>query len=868
MNQNKAAYEDLQRKLLETERLVDALRKHEVDAVVGEKSIAVIQLREAVAQLKEVSNIVEEKELALRKSQERYRAVADGTPLAIWVHDEQGNLVYINRAYQQFFGVSLEQARDMQWQDLVHPADLEEYSSSFREANQRHQSFRAQARVMRSDGQMRWIESYGQPRFFEDGSFRGMAGSSVDITERRQAEEEVERHRVRLQKLVDEKTADLRRSQTRLKTAIDATGGGIYEYNYPVDSSLYCSKRWAEMLGYAKDELPAWDAFMEWLADQVHPEDAPYVRDTNSDFLEGRIAHYDIEFRIKHKSGEWRNVESLEYTVERDGNGKAKHVVGILLDITERKRMEAQLMRAQKMEAMGQLAGGIAHDFNNMLQVITGFAYRTLRQLPTDSPVSENIEHIQQAARSAAGLTQQLLAFSSKQILRPRVISLNQLVKKTAGMLRRSLREDISVSSELQGNLSYIKADPVQLEQAMMNMAVNAQNAMPNGGLLHFETADVTLKQDHPYDKDPVPAGAYVMLAISDTGSGMDEITVERIFDPFFTTSPAGTGTGLGLSSAYGVIRQSGGVIRVYSTPGDGATFKIYLPRSTGPLDEDTRLVESFQLATAAKTILVVEDNTLAREFTADELNDLGYTVLQAADSDEALTVSRGHAAEIDLLLTDVILPGASGLEVSRLLTRERPEMATLFMTGYDVNEIFKEGKLIEGVRVLNKPFSPQQLAQELGRMLHDGQSRPQAHQAKARTASASSAANQAVDQRESRARKILIVDDEEIMAGSIAMMMKHEGYETQTAFDGMQALQAAAEFQPDFVLMDIKLPDMDGYELANRIKTTSGCENTRLIACSGYNPQEGKEGVFDEYLIKPLNFDKLHLLFEDGPAA
>jgi signal transduction histidine kinase/ActR/RegA family two-component response regulator len=375
-----------------------------------------------------------------------------------------------------------------------------------------------------------------------------------------------------------------------------------------------------------------------------------------------------------------------------------------------------QLLQSQKMEAIGRLAGGIAHDFNNLLTVIAGQTYM-LRNQTGAGPVREGVERIESTAERAAELIRQLLAFSRKQVLQPGVLRLNAIVESMAPMLTRVIGEDVDLTTRLEPKLRHVKADPTQIEQVIMNLAVNARDAMPDGGQLTLETANVTV--DSPYkDQNPdVTPGAYVMLAVSDTGTGMDAETRRRLFEPFYTTKEPGKGTGLGLSTVYGIVKQSGGHIWVYSEPGHGATFKIYLPvvcesadvASVAPPDDVPRGTE---------TILLVEDEGEVRALVRQVLQERGYRVVEASSPREALRLASDTAAPIDLLLTDVIMPQMTGRALADLVTGDRPGTPVLFMSGYADSAVVEHGVLQAGRAYLQKPFTPMQLARVVRRVL------------------------------------------------------------------------------------------------------------------------------------------------------
>ena len=380
---------------------------------------------------------------------------------------------------------------------------------------------------------------------------------------------------------------------------------------------------------------------------------------------------------------------------------------------------EKQLVQSQKLEAVGRLAGGISHDFNNLLTVILGYSDIMKRNLPDGDPLRRNLDEITRASERAASLTRQLLAFSRKQVMMPKVFDLNTVVSEIEKMLRRMIGEDIELRVTAESDLGNIKADPVQLEQVLMNLVVNARDAMPKGGKLSIETANVYLDESYSQDHVSVVPGHYVMLAISDTGCGMDEETRQRIFEPFFTTKEQGKGTGLGLSTVYGIVKQSGGNIWVYSEEGHGTTFKIYFPRVTAEAEEYRRAAHAFEVEGGSETILLVEDAEWVRTLARQVLESAGYRVLEAGNADAAIKLcERINGDRIDLLLTDVVMPGMSGNDMSRILLAKHPGMPVLYMSGYTDDAIVQHGVLEAGINFLQKPFTPAALALKVREVL------------------------------------------------------------------------------------------------------------------------------------------------------
>jgi PAS domain S-box-containing protein len=398
-------------------------------------------------------------------------------------------------------------------------------------------------------------------------------------------------------------------------------------------------------------------------------------------------------------------------------DGRLTGTMGVITDITQRKRLEELLRESQKMEAIGRLAGGIAHDFNNLLMVITGRSELALADLARGDPRRQDLELIQTTAHRAADLTGQLLAFSRKQLLQPMVIDLHMVIGNVVPMLRRLIGEDIEIDT-VAGATGHVKVDPSQIGQVLMNLAVNARDAMPDGGRLVISTANAVLDEDAVGRIGGILPGPYVILSVADTGIGMDDETRFRVFEPFFTTRPQGKGTGLGLSMVYGIVQQHGGTITVESTPGEGATFRIYLPRVDDPMLEMGISVSPDDSRRGSETILLVEDATHVRELIAQLLQASGYTVLTAAGPAAALELSDRHPGPIDLLLTDVVMPEMSGPELRQRLMSLRPRMRVLYMSGYTDEALGRHGVLEPGTFLLQKPFGVGALGRKLREVL------------------------------------------------------------------------------------------------------------------------------------------------------
>ena len=467
-----------------------------------------------------------------------------------------------------------------------------------------------------------------------------------------------------------------------------------------------------EMFGYTRQELLG--ARVELLLPEAVR--ATHGRDREDYFRHPRIRPMGIGMDLlgRRKDGSEFPLEvSLSY-VEID---EGVFAIAFVSDISHRKRLEEQLLHAQKMEAVGRLAGGVAHDFNNMLTVIAGYNRMILDDLSPLDPLRGYAEEVLKAADRAGALTNQLLAFSRRQIMQPRVVNVNTALQQTETMLRRLIGEDIDLLLSLDPAIGNIKADPGHVEQAIVNLAVNARDAMPIGGRITIETANVALDENYARTHMGVKPGEFVMIAVSDTGHGMDAETRRRIFEPFFTTKEQGKGTGLGLATVYGIVKQTGGDIWVYSEPGCGTTFKLYFPRVPDPVSELSDGAGEPVAQRGGETILVVEDEDAVRQLTVKLLKQLGYTVLTASSGAEALEVSAAHKGRIALLLTDVVMPNMSGRQLADALTRLRPETQVLYLSGYTENTVVHHGVLDPGVNFLPKPFSREGLGAKLREM-------------------------------------------------------------------------------------------------------------------------------------------------------
>ena len=505
---------------------------------------------------------------------------------------------------------------------------------------------------------------------------------------------------------------DRQEMERKLQEAVDryalATSSaevGVWDWNIETNE-FYLDPNIRARLGFAEEEVAT--TAKGWLK-HVHPEDRDRITEVARACVDGEIPEYELEHRSIHKDGSvrWSLVRGR---VIRDGGGLPVRMVGTNTDVTDRKQLESQLFQAKTMESVGLLAGGIAHDFNNLLTVILGLTREI--QNEDENELSDEIGDIQHAAERAALLTRQLLAFSRRQILQPKVLEPNQLITNLVGLVEKLLGEDIQVVTNLDSDIGYVKADPVQLEQIVMNLAANSRDAMPEGGQVTIETGNVDFDaqfvKTHPGSNE----GSFVRIRLRDEGVGMDQATLDRIFEPFFTTKDSRAGTGLGLSMVYGIVKQSGGYVKADSEPEGGTAFEVYLPR----VEKASTVSEATAPVTqqGAETVLLVEDEPSLRRFVRKALEHAGYTVLEASNGEDALAVFRGREQEIQVILTDVVMPKLGGTQLVEQIRKSRPEIGAVFMSGY-TNQAHKHPPSTDpSSAFIQKPFGIEELTAKL----------------------------------------------------------------------------------------------------------------------------------------------------------
>jgi PAS domain S-box-containing protein len=634
----------------------------------------------------EQNHLLKEAEHALHESETRFRDIAEQIREVFWVTDPaKTRLLYISPAYEEIWGRTCASLHEnpMSFVEAIHPDDRAHVIA--RMARQASGEYDEVYRILRPDGSLRWIHDRAFPVHGPKGELVRVVGSAQDITELKQTEQA------------------LRESEGRYRSLFESAPDGILVADAE-GTYVDVNPSGLAMLGYSRDELIGMKS-----ADILAPKELSRVDTALTEINQG--VEHRHEWRFRRKDGSVFDADVLA-TVMADGR-----ILALVRDSSEHKRMEEQLRQSQKMEAVGRLAGGMAHDFNNELGVILGYTELLMRH--ASEAQRGKLEQILKATERATGLTRQLLAFSRKQIVEPKVLDLNAILSDLEQMLGRLIGEDVDLAIVPAADLGQVKADHGQLEQVVMNLCLNARDAMPDGGLLRIETANAELDAGHAARHEPIAPGRYVMLAVGDTGSGIAKEDLSSIFEPFFTTKAPGKGTGLGLATVYGIVKQAGGYVWVYSELGQGTTFKVYLPRIDEPADVP-HARETPMPSRGWETILLVEDEGSLRAIARETLEEHGYRVIEAAGASEALATASRHPEPIHLLVSDVVMPGMNGRALFESLVAARPELGVLYMSGYTDDVIAHRGLFESGNLLLAKPFTARALLERVRAALGD----------------------------------------------------------------------------------------------------------------------------------------------------
>jgi PAS domain S-box-containing protein len=798
-----------------------------------------------------------EEELEFQKTllESQTEASVDG----ILIVSREGETISFNKRFIELWNISEEVLRERSYEAALEYV-LERLANSGDYSNRvnylsHHSDERSHDEIQVKDG--RTLERYGAPIKGAVNDYYGRAWFFRDITERKRAEEA------------------LRDSEERYRDLVENAHDMIYTHDLQGNYTSI-NKAGEQITGYTHEEYLTLS-----LAQTIAPDYLDKANETLRRMLGGEnVNAYEME--ILAKDGHRITVEANTKLVFQ--NGVPVGVQGIARDVNERKQLEEQLRQSQKMEAIGQLAGGVAHDFNNLLTAINGYSTLALQRIDDNHPLKGYLEEIKKAGDRATNLTRQLLAFGRKQILQPRPINLNDIVTDMNKMLRRLIGEDIELRAKLDPNLKKTKADPGQIEQVLVNLIVNARDAMHQGGNLTIETANIELDQEYAGKHASVPPGVYVMMAVSDTGVGMDQETQARIFDPFFTTKEKGKGTGLGLSTVYGIVKQSGGNIWVTSEPGRGTTFKVYLPRLESASEEIDAATEDTVATGGSEKILLVEDDDVVRGLARRILEQAGYHVLEASGGEEAIRLFAAQSEPVDLLLTDVVMPETSGKEVADRLCKLLPGLKVVFMSGYTEEAIVHHGVLDSNVQFIQKPFTPTRLVRTVRRELdkrkesetkghrirQEGlQSKEELSKVRPReivapaVSQGESSAVPAKDKPKVRPRaatRVLIIDDDPAVLSVFQGFVSDMGFEVRTAASGLAGIELAPEFCPDIVLVDYSMPGMNGIQTVQSLRTVAPAAVSIMITGNqeaSLATEALREFVFD-FLRKPIDLADL----------
>jgi two-component system, cell cycle sensor histidine kinase and response regulator CckA len=634
---------------------------------------------------------------ALAASERRFRSLVQNSSDLVTIVAPDGAILYASDSAERIVGYSPSALVGTSLLEYLDQNDVEPVRGLLQNGNGKPSTTVAgptEFQLRRADGSPVWLEAVGT-NLLADSTIRGIVLTARDVSERKRADRA------------------LRESEERYRDLFD-NASDLVCMAAPDGTLLYVNQAWQDGTGYSEEEIGRIR-----LPDIVHPDSRVRYSEALERVLAGeRLEHVELTF--VPKSNPPITVEGNLSCTFKDGQPSV--VRGIYRDITERKRVEEHLRRAERMQAAGKLAGGVAHEVNNMMTGVIGFSEFLLRSLEPDDPRRADVEEVIRAGTRAADVTRQLLAFTRQQFLQPQVVDINAVVTEMEKMLRHSLGEDKRLDFKLSPEAGQVRADRGQLEQVLINLVLNARDALDSHGRVTIETACATWDPAYAerHGGVDIPLGRYVMLAVSDTGCGMDRGVQERIFEPFFTTKPIGQGTGLGLSTVYGIVKQSGGFVWVYSEPAQGSVFKVYLPeaRAARPVQDPPVDPSATAPQRGSETILVIEDEELVRSLAIRGLRDRGYTVIEASNGVEALRYIREHPRTLDLVICDVVMPEMGGRELGQHLARFDPELQVLYMSGYTGDDVFQRGLLDPGAPFQQKPFTPGTLASKVRSML------------------------------------------------------------------------------------------------------------------------------------------------------
>jgi PAS domain S-box-containing protein len=776
---------------------------------------------------------LQEESERLRASENTFRTLAQTMPNQVWTSGADGIVDWFNDQLYRYTGTPAGEMDRERWRQMVHEDDRDAAGDLWFAAIAAAQTYETEFRIRRADGDWRWHLVRAQPIVDAQGVVQRWVGTNTDIQDQKSTA-------AMLRRQVAERTAERDRM-----------------WQYSTDVMMV-----TDLEGWIKAINPAFTRLLGWEAAEVlgtsvyaliHRDDLDASRAEMASLASGAVT-FKFENRTQRKGG---GYAILAWTAAPDA--RFVHAVG--RDITaeraaaeEMKRTAAALQQSQKMEAIGKLTGGVAHDFNNLLQVISGNLQLLAGDVAGNARAERRLDNALAGVTRGARLASYLLAFGRRLALDPRVVKIGRFIAGMEDMLRRSLGEEIEVEMVISGGLWNTLVDTTQVENAVLNLCINARDAMDGAGKLTIEVGNAYLDDAYALAHPELNPGQYVMIAVSDTGTGMTPDVLEQAFDPFFSTKPEGKGSGLGLSMVYGFARQSGGHVKIYSEPGNGTTVKLYLPRSTeaedAPLPPETRAIIG-----GKETILVAEDDEGVRATVVELLSELGYQVLKAGDAVSALSII-DSGMQIDLLFTDVVMPGPlRSPDLARKARERQPGMAVLFTSGYTENAIVHGGRLDAGVDLLGKPYTREALARKIRHVLGNRQQQLQV------TAELAAPLPVPAEPAPAGMARILLVEDEPELRDTTAELLELLGHQVHPAGDAATALALLAAHPVDVMLTDISLPDMSGEVLA--AKARAAHPQLRIIYASGQHPSAPLERA--QLLLKPYSIDKLILALAQG---
>jgi PAS domain S-box-containing protein len=735
-------------------------------------------------------------EQSLRDSETTFRTLAQALPNQVWAAPPDGVLDWFNERVYAYAGVRPGELDGGRWASIVHPDDLGAASAAWAEANRLGETYEIEFRLRRADGVYRWHLARALPIIDEAGAVVRWVGANTEIEDQKAAANALAYLNQSLALQVDQRTAE-RDRMWRLSTELML----VADFNARI---VAVNPAFASVLGWREADIMG-ISFMEL----VHPDDvAPTLAQVDG-LSQGRTT-FSFENRYRHHDGSYRIVawsaapdEGFIHAVGRDVTSEREAAVAM-------RRTEKALQQSQKMETIGKLTGGVAHDFNNLLQVISGNLQLLRSDVGINIRAQRRVDNAMEGVARGAKLASHLLAFGRRQALEPKVVKIGRYVAAMEDMLRRTLGEAIETETVISAGLWNTFVDTAQVENAVLNLCINARDAMDGVGKLTIEVGNALLDDDYVRSHLDVTSGQYVMIAVSDTGSGMAPEVMAQAFEPFFSTKPEGQGTGLGLSMVYGFAKQSGGHVKIYSEVGFGTTITMYLPRSM-EAEDALAPVDVRPPTGGTETILVAEDDEGVRETVVDMLGELGYRVLKASDAASALAIV-SSGIPIDLLFTDVVMPGPlRSPDMARKAREHLPDLAVLYTSGYTENSIVHGGRLDPGVELLGKPYTREALAKKIRHVLANRTQRS----ANADAVAAVSGARPKVEQATPPRLKIMLVEDDDSLRATTAELLELLGYVVVHAADGESALRMPYIQEADVLMTDLELPGMSGEQLA-----------------------------------------------------